>query len=218
MICAPEPCGAPGKFIPLSLVSPPSSPTVVAMPKTEMSRFPIHDDLTAPEESLPILKGASSAAGQLPNLLGVLAGAPAALKAYTRFRAELRHGALPKRSAERIGLAVAEHYGSKPGIQLHARLSRATGLGIDEVARAKRWDSGDAKEAALLRYLKPLLTDRAHGPQHLHEEAREAGWTDEQLLEAIAVLSMESFTAMVNVAGDVPVDGSIEETRVLRAA
>ena len=66
------------------------------MPKTEMSRFPIHDDLTAPTESLPILKGASSAAGQLPNFLGVLAGAPAALKAYVRFRAELRHGTLPR--------------------------------------------------------------------------------------------------------------------------
>ena len=48
------------------------APTAVAMPKTEMSRFPIHDDLTAPEASLPILKGASSAAGQLPNFLGVL--------------------------------------------------------------------------------------------------------------------------------------------------
>jgi len=187
------------------------------MPKTEMSRFPIHDDLTAPEASLPILKGASSAAGQLPNLLGVLAGAPAALKAYVRYRAELRHGTLPKHSAERIGLAVAEYYGSKPGLQLHTRTGRQVGLGIDEVARAKRWDSGDAAEAALLRYLKPLLESGTF-PQHLHEEAREAGWTEEQLLEAIAVLSMESFTAMINVAGDVPVDGSIEETRVLRAA
>jgi len=187
------------------------------MPKTEMSRFPIHDDLTAPEASLPILKGASSAAGQLPNLLGVLASAPAALKAYVRSRAELRHGVLPKHSAERIGLAVAAHYGSKPGLQLHTRTGRQAGLGIDEVARAKRWDSGNAAEAALLRYLEPLLKD-ARFPQHLHEEAREAGWTEEQLLEAIAVLSMESFTAMVNVAGDVPVDGSVEETRILRAA
>ncbi|MBE2319778.1 carboxymuconolactone decarboxylase family protein [Solirubrobacter sp. CPCC 204708] len=187
------------------------------MPKTEMSRFPIHDDLTAPEGSLPILKGASSAAGQLPNFLGVLANAPAALRAYTRSRAELRHGELPKHSAERIGLAVAEYYGSKPGLQLHTRTGRQAGLGIDEVARAKRWDSADAREAALLRYLRPLLID-GEFPQHLHEEAREAGWSDAQLLEAIAVLSMESFTAMVNVAGDVPVDGSVEETRVLRAA
>jgi alkylhydroperoxidase family enzyme len=188
------------------------------MPKTEMSRFPIHDDLTAPEGSLPILKGASSAAGQLPNFLGVLASAPAALRAYTRFRAELRHGSLPRHSAERIALAVAEHYGSKPGLQLHTRTGRQAGLGIDEVMRAKRWDSADPREAALLRYLRPLLGDNPTLPQHLHEEAREAGWTDQQLLEAIAVLAMECFTAMVNVAGDVPVDGSVEETRLLRAA
>ena len=31
-------------------------------------------------------------------------------------------------------------------------------------------------------------------------------------------MTLESFTAMVNVAGEVPVDGSFEETRVLRAA
>jgi len=55
-------------------------------------------------------------------------------------------------------------------------------------------------------------------PDTVDSTPREAGWTEEQLLEAIAVLSMESFTAMVNIAGDVPVDGSVEETRVLRAA
>ena len=67
---------------------------------------------------------------------------------------------------------------------------------------------GDPREAALLRYLRTLV-QRGSIPQHLHEEAREAGWTDEQLLEAIAVLGLESFTAMVNVAGEIPVDGSV---------
>jgi alkylhydroperoxidase family enzyme len=188
------------------------------MSKTQMSRFPIHDDLTAPEASLPILKGASSAAGQLPNFLGVLAGSPAALRAFARFRAELRRGTLTAPTIERIALAVAEHFRSQPGLALHRRTARGAGLGLDEVALAREWDSRDPRHAALLRYLEPLLTARARSPQHLHEEAREAGWTDEQLLEAIAVLSLESFTAMVNVAGEVPVDGSFEETRVLRAA
>ena len=63
--------------------------------KTPMGRFNIHDDLTAPEASLPILKGLQSSAGQLPNFLGVLAGSAAALRAYVRFRGELRRGALP---------------------------------------------------------------------------------------------------------------------------
>jgi alkylhydroperoxidase family enzyme len=186
--------------------------------KTQMSRFQIHDDLTAPEASLPVLKGALAAAGQLPNFLGVLAGSPAALRAYARFRSELRNGTLTLTTLERIALAVADHYRSEPGIALHSRTARQAGLGLDEVALARRWDSSDPGAAALLRYLRPLVEERAHAPSHLHEEAREAGWTDEQLLEAIAVVALESFTAMVNVAGEVPVDGSLEETRVLRAA
>ena len=186
--------------------------------KTQMSRFHIHDDLTAPEGSLPLLKAAMASAGQLPNFLGVLAGSPAALRAYARFRAELRHGTLPLPSLERISLAIAEHYRSQPGITIHSRTARQAGLGLDEVALARDWDSRDEREAALLRYLRALVEHRGHAPMHLHEEAREAGWTDEQLLEAVAVVALESFTAMVNVAGEVPVDGSVEATRVLRAA
>jgi alkylhydroperoxidase family enzyme len=186
--------------------------------KTQMSRFPIHDELTAPEGSLPVLKSALASAGQLPNFLGVLAGSPAALRGYTRFRGELRHGALERPTLERIALAVAEHYRSAPGIAIHSRTARQAGLGIDEVALAREWESSDPREAALLRFLEPLVTQRGAVPQHLNEEAKEAGWTDEQLLEAIAVLGLECFTAMVNVAGEIPVDGSAEETRVLRAA
>ena len=44
------------------------------------------------------------------------------------------------------------------------------------------------------------------------------GWDDEQLLEAIAAAALEAFTAMVNVAGEVPVDGSPEVSRTLQAA
>jgi alkylhydroperoxidase family enzyme len=188
------------------------------MPKTQISRFHIHDELSAPEGSLPVLKGALSSAGQLPNFLGVLAGSPAALRGYARFRAELRHGSLPVATLERISLAVAEHFRSPGGIAIHSRTARQAGIGIDEVGLAREWESRDPREAAMLRYLKAVLTQRAAVPHHLHEEAIEAGWDEEQLLEAIAVLSLECFTAMINVAGEVPVDGSFEETRVLRAA
>ncbi len=186
--------------------------------KTPMSRFQIHDDLTAPEGSVPVLRGALATGGQLPNVLGAIAGSPAALRGYARFRSELRHGHLGPATLERIALAVAEHYRSEPGIALHSRTARATGLGLDEVALAREFSSKDVREAALLRYLQPLVTNEGPPAQHLHETAREAGWDDEQLLEAIATVSLEAFTAMVNVAGDVPVDGSREASRSLRAA
>jgi len=186
--------------------------------KTAMSRFQIHDDLTAPEASLPVLRGALAGGGQLPNFLGVLAGSPAALRAYARFRSELRQGRLSAATLERIALAVAEHYRSAPGIALHTRTARGAGLGIDEVALAREFDSRDEREAALLRYLKSVLEHRGAVPMHLHEEAREAGWDDEEILEALAFVTLEGLTAVVNVAGEVPVDGSVEESRRLRAA
>jgi alkylhydroperoxidase family enzyme len=185
--------------------------------KASMSRFQIHDELTAPERSAPVLRGALSGGGQLPNFLGVLAGSPAALRAYARFRGELRHGKLPLATLERIALAVAEHHGSEQGILIHSRAARAAGLGLDEVALARQFTSKDPREAALLAYLRALLID-GRPPMHLHEEAREAGWDDEQLLEAIAAVALEGFTAMVNLAGEVPIDGSSEASRSLKAA
>jgi len=199
-----------------SSYSPPD--LLVVNMKTSMSRFQIHDDLTAPEGSVPVLRGALATGGQLPNFLGVLAGSPAALRAYARFRSELRHGKLTLATLERIALAVAEYYGSEPGIAMHSRTSRAAGLALDEVAMARQFNSKDQREAALLRYLKALLEERGRAPMHLHEEAREAGWDDEQILEAIATVALEGFTAMVNVAGEVPVDGSSEASRALQAA
>jgi alkylhydroperoxidase family enzyme len=186
--------------------------------KTPMSRFQIHDDLTAPEGSATVLRGALSAGGQLPNFLGVLAGSPAALRAYARFRSELRHGRLALPTLERIALAVAEYYQSAPGIAMHSRTARSVGLSLDEVALARQFNSRDEREAALLHYLNALLVDRGRAPMHLHEEAREAGWDDEEILEAIAALTLEGFTAMINVAGEVPVDGSSEASRALEAA
>jgi AhpD family alkylhydroperoxidase len=129
----------------------------------------------------------------------------------------LRHGTLTLATLERIALAVAEHHGSEAGIAMHTRAARGAGLGIDEVTAARNFTSADPREAALLRYLRALIVD-GRPPMHLHEEAREAGWRDEQLLEAIAAVALEGFVSMVNVGGEVPLDGSSEESRTLKAA
>ena len=186
--------------------------------KTKESRFQVHDELTAPERSLPVLKGALAGGGQLSNFLGVLAGSPAALRAYARFRSELRHGALPWGSQQRVALAVAEHQGSEYALSTLQRTARDAGLGLDEIALAREFDSRDEREATLLRYIKGLLQSEGPPPLHLHEEAREAGWSDEQILEAVTHVALAAFGNLVTRAGDVPVDGSGEEARVLQAA
>jgi len=186
--------------------------------KTQMSRFQIHDDLTAPEASLPVVKGALAGAGQLPNFLGVLAGSPAALRAYARFRSELRNGSLPYATQQRIALAVAEHQSSEYGLNTLQRTARDAGLGLDEIALAREFDSRDEREAVLLRFVKALLESDGAPPRHKHEEALEAGWDDEKILETIAHVALATFSNLVTRAGDVPVDGSSEESRLSIAA
>lgn len=185
-----------------------------------LSRFPVHDEDSAPEASRPVLRGAAGPAGarRLPNLVGALAGSPPALRGYARFRTELHHGVLAPATLERIALAVAEEHGSEPGRVMHERAARRLGLPRDEIALAREWDAYDHHEAALLRFLRPLVVDHEAPAEHVHEEALESGWTDAQLIEAIAYANLEAFAAMVNVAGDLPADTDLDRRPDVHAA
>src|SRR5260221_13321868 len=102
--------------------------------KTKESRFQVHDELTAPERSLPVLKGALAAGGQLSNFIGVLPGSPGALRAYARYRSELRNGTLPLKTQQRIGPAAAQHEGNEEAQSLLHRTARHAGPGLDAIA------------------------------------------------------------------------------------
>src|SRR4051812_25535518 len=121
-------------------------------------------------------------------------------------RSELRAGVLPVATRERIALAVAEHRGDSYSIAQHAKSARAAGLGLDEVSRARSFDSSDEREAALLAYLQAALDGHPDPPLHLHEEAREAGWSDEEILEAVGHLALNEFQSLIAGAAALPKD------------
>ena len=176
--------------------------------KTDISRFHIHDELTAPSGSIQILKGVQRAGGEISKFIGVLAGSAFALRAYTRMRHELRDGELPQATRERIALAVAELRHDPYSIAQHAKLARSAGLGLDEVSRARSFASSDPREAALLAFLEALVATDGRPSEHLAEEAREAGWSDEQLLEAVAHLALNEFQSLISNAAALPQDQS----------
>jgi len=184
--------------------------------KTDISRFHIHDELTAPDGSAPLIKSIQTAGGAVSKFLGVLAESPAALRAYTRMRTELRNGALDRATRERIGLAVAERRGDGATLSQFARTARSAGLGLDEVARAREFSSSDEKEAALLALLKETLDHDERPPHHLVEEAREAGWSDAEIIEAVAEVALVEFQSLIASAAALPLESS--DPAVLRSA
>jgi AhpD family alkylhydroperoxidase len=176
-----------------------------------VSRFHIHDELTAPDESAPLLKSIQAAGGSVTKFVGVLAGAPSVLRAYTRMRSELRSGVLPRQTRERIALAVAEKRGDEYSIAQHAKSAKRAGLGLDEISKARSFTSGDPREAALLTFLEATLDAPGHPPHHLHEEAREIGWSDEEILEAVGHLALNEFQSLIAGAAALPKDQATPE-------
>src|SRR5262249_1185754 len=124
----------------------------------------------------------------------------------------------PLKTQQRIALAIAQYQGSEYGLAMLQRSAREAGLGLDEIALARTFESHDEREQALLTYVKALVEKPGTPPLHLHEEAREHGWDDEQILEAVGQIALNTFANLVTTAADVPIDGSGEEGRVLKAA
>jgi len=174
--------------------------------KTDYSRFDIHDELTAPEDTARLLRSMSDAGGTVSKFVGVLAGSPATMRAFARMRHELRDGDLPRPTSERIALAVAQQRGDTYSVAQHARTARAAGLGLDEISLARSWNSNDPREAAMLTFLKSLFDADERPAHHLLEEAREMDWADEQLLEAVAHLALNEFQSLISNAAALPQD------------
>ncbi len=174
--------------------------------KTDVSRFHVHDELTAPEGSDRMLKTIAETGGSISKFVGVLAGAPRALRAFARLRSELRAGVVPEATQVRIAIAVAEHRGDGYSVAQAARSARQLGLGLDEISLARSFDSTDEAEKLLLTLLKATIDADGHPPHYLLEEAREAGWTDEQILEALSLVALAEFQSLIANAGGLPID------------
>jgi alkylhydroperoxidase family enzyme len=174
--------------------------------KTDVSRFHVHDELTAPEGSDRMLKTIAETGGSISKFVGVLGGSPRALRAFARLRSELRGGSVPEATQVRIALAVAEHRGDAYSVAQHARTARQIGLGLDEISQARSFESGDEREAHLLRLLAATIDADGHPPLYLLEEAREVDWTDEQIIEALAIVALNEFQSLIANAGGLPID------------
>ncbi len=101
---------------------------------------------------------------------------------------------------------MAERRGDGYSVAQHARSARLSGIGLDEISLARGFASNDPKEAALLAFVKGTLDSEGHPPHFLLEEAREADWTDEQLLEAIGEVALNEFQSLVANAAGLPQD------------
>jgi uncharacterized peroxidase-related enzyme len=171
-----------------------------------MSRLALPAGDEVPESSKAILDAVNKQLGVVPNMFRLIASSPAVLQGYTA-----NNGALGKtldvKTRERIALAVAQVNGCDYCLSAHSYLAlNLAKITPEEVALNRNGRSADAKADAAVRLAANMVRERGHVTDADVEAVRDAGFSDSQIVEIIAVTAENIFTNLLNIVAATAID------------
>lgn len=90
-------------------------------------------------------------------------------------------------------------------------MAEQEGLSKDEVRQAQSFESDDPKRATALRFAHDVIESRGKPSDESFEDVREAGYTDEQIMEMIANVAITQFSNYMNDSIQTEVDIPVTE-------
>lgn len=172
-----------------------------------MNRVPLIDRAHATTERQALLDQIHGAFGATPNMFRAVANSPAALQSmWAAFGALGASRTLGAKLGEQIAVAVANRNACEYCLAAHTALGRKAGASADEMAAAQVGQAGDPATQAALRFALQVVEQRGQVDASEVQRLRDAGFSDEAVVEILAHVALNLFTNYVNVAFDVPVD------------
>ena len=83
----------------------------------------------------------------------------------------------------------------------------------DEIERSQRFESEDDQRAAALRFAREVVESRGQPSDQALDEVRNAGYTNEQIIEMVATIALATFTNCMNDFMGTEVDLPLQEPR-----
>lgn len=171
-----------------------------------MSRIQALDPEKTQGKAQELLAAIKAKSGRIPNILKTMAHSPAALQAYLGLSGALADAKLSPKVREQIALAVGEDNQCHYCVAAHAAIGKMIGLTPEEIEAGRRSKSPDPKTNAVLQLAKKLSVNRGNITDSELAEIRKAGCSDEEILEVIAMVSLNLFTNYVNHVADTALD------------
>jgi len=161
---------------------------------------------SAPEGSKPVMEQIQKAFGKVPNIFASTANSPAALKALMGVFGALDTGVLKGKAHEAIALRVGEMNGCKYCTAAHTAKAKMAGASEAETIDFRKGKSADAKIQALLSLAESINANRGAITDGELEAARGAGLSEEEIMEALAIVICNIFTNSINALVKTEVD------------
>ncbi len=153
-----------------------------------------------------LLNGVKKKLGSTPNIFQAMAAAPALFEGYLGLSNALGGGKLSGQVREQIALTVGEANQCDYCLAAHTVMGKGAGLSEDDALSARRASASDPKVDALLKFVRQVVVNRGNVPDTAIAGLKEAGWTDEEILEAVGNVALNLFTNYFNHIVDTPVD------------
>lgn len=166
------------------------------------------DPTSAPEPIKTLLASFQQRTNGVPNMLRLLAHSSAILDLYQRFNAAMQQGKMTARLRTSIAVFVAEVDGCDYHLSTTYAYARqmADGPSAAELDAARRGESADPRIAAALRFVRRVVEQRGAVGPGATGALRESGYTDEEIVEMIAMIALATFRDYFNLIAETEID------------
>ena len=163
-----------------------------------MPRIPALKGNSAPEAAKPVLAQIKETFGRVPNIFATVANSPAALKALMGSFASLDEGVLAGKVHEALALRVGEAHGCRYCVAAHTAKAQMAGVSAEETVAFRKGETDDPKLNAMLAFAGAMVEKRGSVSDDELQALRDQGWTDNEIVEAIAIVALNTYTNYVN--------------------
>ncbi|MFC3941432.1 carboxymuconolactone decarboxylase family protein [Pseudomonas gingeri NCPPB 3146 = LMG 5327] len=180
-----------------------------------MSRVTLHTLQSAPEAARPFLENAQKNSGFIPNLLGVLANAPAALETYVTVSGLNGKAELSLAEREVVQLIAATTHGCDFCVAGHTAVAVNKARLPDEVVSALRGQSElpEEKLEVLASFTREVIASRGNVSDETFSAFTAAGYTEGNALEVILGVSLATLCNFANVFARTPLNPELAKYR-----
>jgi uncharacterized peroxidase-related enzyme len=150
-----------------------------------------------PADSKPTLDVFTKNLGFTPNMLATFAQSPIAFNAWATFRGSLNK-ALDLKTRELISLIVSEVNGCNYCLAVHSFAADKAKLPADEIILARKGHATDPKRDAAVQFARKVIEARGQVSDADLKAVRDAGYTDANVIEIVALVAVYSLTNFFN--------------------
>ena len=166
--------------------------------KTTMPRSAALKPEHVPADCKPTLDAFTKNIGFTPNMMATFAQSPIAFNAWAALLGSLSK-ALDVKTRDSIGLAVSEVNGCSYCLTVHSfTAEHMAKLPADEIILARKGHASDPKRDAAVQFARKVIETRGKVSDADLKAVRDAGYTDANVMEIVALVAMYSLTNFFN--------------------